>query len=151
MRFAARLAFHIALLTGGLAVSVGAQEREPTAVPVVTVSAERKSIAQSLDFVGRVEATNRLEVRARVEGYLEAVLFKEGDLIKEGDPLYRIEQGLFKAAVEQAQGAVERSKASKILTVLQLQRAEDLLAKQAGTAVARDQAVPRISRPRAPS
>jgi membrane fusion protein (multidrug efflux system) len=108
MRFAARLAFHIALLTGGLAVSVGAQEREPTAVPVVTVSAERKSIAQSLDFVGRVEATNRLEVRARVEGYLEAVLFKEGDLIKEGDPLYRIEQGLFKAAVEQAQGAVER-------------------------------------------
>ncbi len=141
MRLAVRLAFHVALLTGGLAVSVSAQEREPAAVPVVTVSAERKPIAQSLDFVGRVEATNRVEVRARVEGYLEAVLFKEGDLIKEGDPLYRIEQGLFKAAVEQAQGALERSKASKILTVLQLQRAEDLLAKQAGTAVARDQAV----------
>jgi membrane fusion protein, multidrug efflux system len=141
MRFAVRLAFHVALLTGGLAVSVSAQEREPTAVPVVTVNAERKPIAQSLDFVGRIEATNRVEIRARVEGYLEAVLFKEGDLIKEGDPLYRIEQGLFKAAVEQARGALERSKASKILTVLQLQRAEDLLAKQAGTAVARDQAV----------
>src|SRR5262249_3877612 len=44
------------------------------------------------------------------------------------------------AAVKQAEGALERSKAAKILTEVQLQRAEDLLAKNAGTAVARDQA-----------
>jgi len=62
-------------------------------------------------------------------------------LIKEGDPLYRIEQGLIQAAVEQAEGALMRSKASKTLTEVQLQRAEDLLARSAGTAVARDQAV----------
>jgi biotin/lipoyl-binding protein len=40
---------------------------------------------------------------------------KEGDVVKECDPLYRIEQGLFQAAVEQAQGALERSKAAKFL------------------------------------
>jgi membrane fusion protein, multidrug efflux system len=78
---------------------------------------------------------------ARVQGFLEAVLFKEGDPIKEGDSLYRIEKGLFQAAVEQAEGALARSKASKVLTEAQLARAEDLLTRNAGTVVARDQAV----------
>ena len=66
--------------------------------------------------------------------------FKEGDVVKEGAPLYRIEQGLFQAAVEQAQGALERSKAAKVLTALQLDRAETLLKSKSGTEVARDQA-----------
>ena len=79
----------------------------PSAVPVGIVIAERKPISKTLDFVGRVEAINRVEIRARVKGYLEAVLFKEGDLVKEGDALYRIEKDLFKAAVEQAQGELQ--------------------------------------------
>jgi membrane fusion protein (multidrug efflux system) len=128
------------LVLSGLSFAAHAQQPEAAAVPVGVVTAEKKSVAKSLDFVGRVEAVNRLEVRARVTGYLEEVLFKEGDLIKEGAPLYRIEKGLFEAAVEQAQGALERSKAAKVLTELQLQRAEELLAKNSGTVVARDQA-----------
>jgi membrane fusion protein (multidrug efflux system) len=115
-------------------------QQQPTAVPVGVVRAERKPIARTIDFVGRVEAISRVEIRARITGYLEEVLFKEGDLIKEGTPLYRIEQGLFLAQVEQAEGALERSKALKILSVLQLARAEELVQKQAGTVVARDQA-----------
>jgi membrane fusion protein (multidrug efflux system) len=136
-----RLAIFAAVLICGLAAPAHAQHQAPAAVPVGVVKAERKPITQTLDFVGRVAAINRVEVRARVTGYLEEVLFKEGDLVKEGAPLYRIEQGLFKAAVEQAQGALERSKAAKTLTVIQLQRAEELLTKQAGTVVARDQAL----------
>jgi membrane fusion protein (multidrug efflux system) len=124
----------------GSCLCAGAQQGAPAAVAVGTVAAERKPIAQSLDFVGRVEAVNRVEIKARVTGYLEALLFKEGDSIKEGDPLYRIEKGLFQAAVEQAQGALERSKAAKTLAVVQLKRAEDLLKTNSGTAVARDQA-----------
>jgi membrane fusion protein, multidrug efflux system len=111
------------------------------AVPVGTVYAERHPIATMRDFVGRVEAVNRVEVRARVQGYLDAVKFKEGDAVKQGADLYQIEKGLFEAAVESAKGALERSKAAKVLTAIQLQRAEDLLAKNAGTAVARDQAL----------
>jgi membrane fusion protein, multidrug efflux system len=122
-------------------LSLPALAQQPAAIPVGTVQAERRPIEKTLDFVGRVEAVNRVEISARVQGYLEAVLFKEGDAIKEGTALYRIEPGLFQAAVEQAQGALERSKASKSLTELQLQRAEDLLAKNAGTVVARDQAL----------
>jgi len=128
----------IVILLCALVAPVNAQQQ---AVPVGTVYAERKPIAQTRDFVGRVEAIDRVLVQARVKGYLEAVRFKEGDLVKKGDPLYEIEKGPFQAAVEQAQGALERTKAAKTLTEIQLQRAEELLTKQAGTAVARDQAL----------
>jgi membrane fusion protein (multidrug efflux system) len=123
-----------------LADAASAQQ-PPATVPVGVVKAERKPVSKSAEFVGRIEAINRVEIRARVKGFLEAVLFKEGDTVKENAPLYQIEKGLFQAAVEQAAGALERSKAAHTLAVLQLQRAEDLLAKSAGTVVARDQAV----------
>jgi membrane fusion protein (multidrug efflux system) len=122
-------------------VSPSAQSQETPAVAVGTVYAEKRPIAKTADFVGRIDAINRVEIRARVKGFLEEVLFKEGDLVKEGQPLYRIEKGLFEAAVEQAAGARERSKASLALAGLQRKRAEDLLAKASGTVVARDQAV----------
>jgi membrane fusion protein (multidrug efflux system) len=134
-----RLELFAALVLGGLAVPAHAQQ-PPAAVPVGVVKAELRPIADTLEFVGRVDAINRVAIKARVDGFLDAVLFKEGDPVKEGDPLYRIEQGLYQAAVEQAQGAIERSKAAKVLTEIQLQRAQDLLDKNAGTAVARDQA-----------
>jgi membrane fusion protein (multidrug efflux system) len=135
-----RLAICAVLAICGFCPPVHAQQREPAGISVSTVAAERRPIAKSLGFVGRIEAVNRVEIRARVTGFLEAVLFNEGDPIKEGTPLYRIEKGLFQAAVGQAQGALERSKATKVLTVAQLQRAEELLGKNAGTVVARDQA-----------
>lgn len=123
------------------ALPATAQTQEPAAAPVGTVIAARKAVERTVDFRGRVDAVQRVEVRARVTGYLEDVLFEEGSMITVGQPLYRIEKGLFEAAVEQAQGALERSKASKQLTVIQLQRAQDLLDKQSGTVVARDQAL----------
>ena len=120
------------------AASASAQQQ---AVPVGTIYAERQPITQTRAFVGRVEATDRVEIRARVKGYLDAVLFKEGEIVKKGDSLYRIEKGLFQADVVNAKGALERTKAAKTLTAIQLQRAQDLLEKNAGTAVARDQAL----------
>ena len=135
-----RVAIWPALLIFCAAAPALAQQPAATPVTVGVIKAERTAITKTLKFVGRVEAINRVEVRARVTGFLEEVLFREGDLVKTGAPLYRIEQGLFQAAVEQAQGALERSKASQTLTDIQLQRAQDLLDKQAGTAVARDQA-----------
>jgi membrane fusion protein, multidrug efflux system len=136
-------AFAVAVLALNVvaAIPAAAQQAQPAAVPVGTVYAERQAISNIRDFVGRVEATGRVDIRARVQGYLEQVLFKEGDIVKKGDQLYQIEKGLFQAAVEAAKGALERSKAAKTLTAIQLQRAQDLLDKSAGTAVARDQAL----------
>jgi membrane fusion protein (multidrug efflux system) len=137
------IAFAAAMLALNVAAAApaGAQQAQPAAVPVGTVYAERQPISDIRDFVGRVEATGRVDIRARVQGYLEQVLFKEGDIVKKGDELYQIEKGLFQAAVEAAKGALERSKAAKTLTAIQLQRAQELLEKSAGTAVARDQAL----------
>ena len=132
------------LLLCGLAIPADAQA--PTPVTVGVVKAERSAITRTQTFVGRVEAVNRVEVRARVTGYLEEVLFKEGEPVKAGAPLYRIEHGLFQAAVEQAQGALERSKAAQVLTQIQLQRAQDLMDRQAGTVVANAAAIDRIGR-----
>jgi membrane fusion protein, multidrug efflux system len=116
-------------------------QQPPSTVPVGVVRAELKPISKTADFVGRIESINRVQIVARVTGFLEEVKFKEGDMVKEGTPLYLIEQGLFQAAVESAQGALERSKAAKTLTEIQLSRAQELLNRQAGTAVTRDQAL----------
>jgi membrane fusion protein, multidrug efflux system len=126
---------------GAAAPLVAQQSQAPTAIPVSVVAAENKPVTKSADFVGRVQAIQRVEIKARVTGYLEKVAFKEGDLIKAGSELYSIEKGLFEAAVGQAEGALAKDKAAKTLTEVQLQRAEDLLQKQAGTQVARDQAL----------
>jgi membrane fusion protein, multidrug efflux system len=135
-----REVFFIALIVFALNAPVFAQQQSSTAVPVGVVKAERQPIAKQGNFVGRVEAISRVEIRARITGFLEAVLFKEGAVVKEGAPLYRIEKGLFQAQVQQAEAALERSKAAKTLSALQLGRAEELVEKQAGTIVARDQA-----------
>lgn len=136
-----------ALLLCGLSLSAAGAEAPQASpapqatVPVGVVEAMRQPVTKSLDFVGRIEAINRVEIRARVKGYLEDVLFKEGELVEPGTPLYHIERDLFEAAVEQAQGTVERSKAAYDLAKLTTARAVELLSKNAGTVVARDQAV----------
>ena len=117
------------------------QQNTPATVAVGTVIAEKQPIAKALDFVGRVEAINRVDIRARVKGYLEAVLFKEGDIVKEGDPLYRIEKGLFQAAVEQAQGALETSRAQYQVADKERKRQEELFAMNVSAGKALDQAV----------
>lgn len=109
-------------------------------VPVGTVLARREAIGKTADLVGRVEAVQRVDVRARVSGWLEAILFKDGQKVAKGTPLYKIERGQFQAALGQAQGALLRAKAARELTIIQLDRAEELYRRQAGTAVARDQA-----------
>lgn len=145
-QFAVRLAplglRRCARLTAALVVAgatVGAALAQ--APSVGTVYAVRKPIAETADYVGRIDAIDRVEIRARVQGYLERVLFKEGDFVKPGDALYQIEKGPFQAAVEQAQAALDKSQAEKIFTAVQLKRQETLLAQNATSADARDQAL----------
>jgi membrane fusion protein, multidrug efflux system len=135
-----RLPVSAAVLLCVVGIAAKAQVAPPAPIPVSTVKAERKQISKSPEFVGRVEAINRVEVRARVKGFLDAVLFNEGNIVRDGDALYRIEKGLFEAAVQQAEGTLERSKAALVLAEQTLARADDLLKKSSGTVVARDQA-----------
>lgn len=130
----------VSVVLGGVAVGArtGQTETPPAAVPVGTVTATRTNITPAEQFVGRVEATNRVEIRARVTGYLQKVQFKEGQLVKEGSPLFEIERAPFEAAVQRAQGALIKAQGQYANSEVRLQRAEQLLKTQAAAVSERD-------------
>jgi membrane fusion protein (multidrug efflux system) len=135
------LAVWLALPALSMAEENSTTTAAPSALIVGTVPAARQPISRSMSFVGRVEAVERVEIVARISGYLEAVLFKEGEMVQAGAPLYRIEKGLFEAAVKQAQGSVESAKASVILAQQQKSRTTELLSKEVASRMSMDQAV----------
>jgi multidrug efflux system membrane fusion protein len=72
----------------------------PQAVPVSVATVETRDIITWEDFSGRLEAVERVEVRPRVSGVIQAVHFREGALVKQGDKLITIDPAPF-AAEEQ--------------------------------------------------
>ncbi|HWJ74863.1 MAG TPA: efflux RND transporter periplasmic adaptor subunit [Kaistia sp.] len=116
-----------------------AQAQDATPVRVGTVVVEAQPINPAKEFVGRIEAKERVAIRARVTGYLSDVLFKEGQQVKEGDLLYKIESEPFEAAVAQAQGALDKARGQSAFADAQLVRAQELLKTQSGTQATRDQ------------
>lgn len=91
---------------------------EPTAAvdnappPAVTVApVVEKDVTDSIDFTGRVEATDTVDLRARVQGFLEQRLFEEGATVEDGSTLFVIEKEPFQAAVDAAEGALARAQA----------------------------------------
>src|SRR5216683_2849641 len=106
------------------------QSAAPPPKPAVGVRAvAMKGVNQSFEFVGRIKAVNKVEVRARVEGFLEQVLFREGQDVKTGDLLYQIEKVQFQALVDQAKANLASAGAE--VTNDQLQYARQLeLSKQ---------------------
>ncbi len=99
----------------------------PSAIPVSTTVAELRPITQAVEFVGRVEAIERVEIRARVTGFLQEILFKDGDFVKQGDVLYRVERDSFDAAVQQAQGALLEAQGNFANAAAQLARTAELV------------------------
>lgn len=122
-----------------IAASPTSTQTQPAAVPVGTVVAKRVNVTPAQQFVGRIEAVNRVEIRARVTGYLEAVQFQEGQLVKEGAPLFQIERAPFEAAVQQAQGALIKAQGQYANAEVRLQRAEELLKTHTVSVAERDQ------------
>lgn len=114
----------------------GAQKAEapPPRPPAVTVvSIAPQDIRPSVTFSGRVEAMDKVDLRARVDGFLEQRLFKQGADVKEGELLYVIEKAPYQAAVEQAQASLQKAEAALKLTELELDRQTELLKRAAGT------------------
>ena len=118
-----------------------AQSASSQVTPVGTVLAEKRPVTQATSFVGRVQARDRVDVKARVTGYLEEVLFKEGDVVAAGAPLYRIESGPFEAAVRQAEGEVLRAEGQLTNATLQRKRSDELVKTGAQSVAVRDERV----------
>jgi membrane fusion protein (multidrug efflux system) len=97
----------------------------PPPKPAVGVRpASIKGVNDAFEFVGRIKAVEKVDVRARVEGFLEKVLFREGDFVKQGDLLYQIEKVQFKAQVDQAKANLASAEA--VVTNAQLQYGRNL-------------------------
>jgi RND family efflux transporter MFP subunit len=102
---------------------------EPPAVPVAAVA--ELAIEAGSTQVARIEAAARVELRARVAGPIEAVLFKEGDLVRAGQPLLRIDTRTFDAAALRAQAEYDLAAAREALARSEAARAERLASEQA--------------------
>jgi RND family efflux transporter MFP subunit len=121
-------------LAGFLLGCGGAPSLAPPPVPKVTVSRPIvREVTDYEDFTGRTDAISTVDIRARVTGYLMKVTFKDGDIVKEGDLLYQIDPRPFQAALDQANGQVERLEAEKKLLIIQVDRYTKLAEKGAGS------------------
>jgi membrane fusion protein (multidrug efflux system) len=128
----------LALLT--LATQAFAQAQPgPPAVGVVTV--QPASITETSEFVGRVQAIQRVAVTARVTAFLEQRLFVEGTEVHAGDVLYKLERGPFEADLAQKEAAVADNSARLANATIQLTRAQTLLGTPAGQKSTVDDAV----------
>jgi membrane fusion protein, multidrug efflux system len=104
--------------------SAFAQGVPPPAVTVVPVAS--REVTDTGEFIGRVVAINKVDIVARVPGFIEQRYFTEGQEVKTGDLLFRIEQATYKALVEQQEANVAKAKANEANAALQLQRGQEL-------------------------
>ena len=122
-----------------LAATPGSGAAPPPTVTVATIS--EQDVNLPTEYVGHVEAIQSVDLRARVEGFLEQVKFKEGDDVRAGDLLYVIEQAPYRAKVDAdkarvAQAEANLARASQRLQRLQTARAESVRATDMDSAVA---------------
>jgi RND family efflux transporter MFP subunit len=98
--------------------------------PVVSVSAPvQRQVTDYQNFTGRARAVTTVQIRARVTGYLDKVHFKDGDLVKEKDVLCEIDNGLYRAAYDQAEANVAQYEARVSRLQADVDRNRGLVAK----------------------
>lgn len=125
-----------------LPMAPSAQAQMPGGPPpaVGVVEARRQPVTESSEFIGRVEAINRVDLRARITGFLEERLFQEGTEVEDGKLLFRMERAPFEAQLEQARANVASAEAQLANARTSLARARELRTTGAGTQVTLDNA-----------
>ena len=121
----------------------------PPPLPVETVTVQKEAVPIWLEYTGKTEATQRIEVRARVSGILEKVLFEDGDYVEKGQQLFTIEKTSYQAALDQALALVEQDRASLKLAVTDVQRYKPLVRKDLAPQAILDQYVAKADELRA--
>lgn len=133
------------VLTGSssLLCDIAARAQAPAqplpAVSVVTVHLE--DVARDVEFIGRIEAIQQVDVRARVQGFLENVAFTEGQDVNADDLLFEIEPDQYEAALLQARAQQASAEASLHNAQLTLNRRQELYDRKVGTRADLDEAI----------
>lgn len=104
----------IAIYIGALLLCIGCQKpvaevKGPILVTAIHVKA--KTIPANFEYVAVAESSHIVEMRARVEGYLDKIAYTEGSLVKKGDLLFTLDPRPFQAEVDQAAAQVAQAKA----------------------------------------
>lgn len=110
--------------SGGGSAGGGNNQAPPTVTVATPVN---KKIVEDDEFVGRFEAVNEVDLRARIGGYLDTIHFVDGTKVEEGDLLFTIDQRPFLTSLRQAESSVKANEASFNFAQQQLERAEQLL------------------------
>lgn len=108
------------------------KDKQAGGPPVKVGAPIHKELTEWDEFTGRFRASNRVEVRARVSGYLDEVRFKDGEKVKQGDVLFVIDQRPFQIDLQSAQAAYVRAQKD-------YDRAKKLQQSSAGTVQLLDQ------------
>jgi membrane fusion protein (multidrug efflux system) len=115
-----------------LAASCGKKEAPPPPPPEVKAAVVlQKDVPIYVEAIGQTRGSTEIEVRARVEGFLQTVDFKEGNPVRKGQLLYTIDPGPFEAALAQTKGRLAEAEAQLARAHQDVVRYEPLVAKNA--------------------
>src|SRR6266700_2706046 len=130
-----------AALAGAVPGCVRTQPKiAPPEIPATPISQpEKGDVIDSVEFTGRTDAVEAVDIRARVTGYLDDMPFKEGSEVKKGAVLFVVDPRPYKAQYDQALSQVDLYKSSYKLAKITYERDLDLFSKQAATQQQLDQ------------
>ncbi|WP_282151024.1 efflux RND transporter periplasmic adaptor subunit [Ruegeria atlantica] len=130
----------IAALTSlGVSFTALAQDQSDAPPPKVSIAAAyTEEITDEAVFIGRAEAINKVDIVARVNGFLETQDVEDGALIKKDDLLFTIEPDLYEATLEARKADLDRAEANLELAKVDLARKEELYKRDATPESERD-------------
>ena len=111
--------------------TAAAAASEPPPAQVSTTVVETHPIKQWDTFNGRIAAQESVEIRPRVNGYIDSVQFQEGKPVRKGQVLFTIDARPYRAALNSAQAQLQRAKSAAALAKIQDHRARDLFTDRA--------------------
>ncbi len=110
-------------------------------IEVVVEPAQQKDFPIHGVYIGTTQASLDIQVRARVNGFIEEVAFTEGSLVEEGKLLYRIDNRPYKARVKRLQANTERAQAQLAKSQRDVARLEPLYKQDAASQLDLDDAL----------
>ena len=121
-------------------------EAPPPPLPEVTVmQVQPKDTPVTFEFVGITQSSQQVEVRARVNGFLDERLYTEGSIVKEGELMFKMDRKPFKAQLAAVQGALTQQKARLWTAQANLKRIKPLAEANALSKRDRDEAMGRVN------
>lgn len=131
MRTVAIMAASAVLMSLNYGCAPRTEAQTPPPAPVTVSQPLVRTVQDWDDFTGRFEATQDVEVRARVGGYIQQVHFRDGQVVQRGQLLFTLDPRPAQAALQAAQAQLAQANAQLALARSQAARADTLLASQA--------------------